>query len=231
MWFALTGKTAFDGGSMEQIHRAQQFSVLPIRELKSARVPSRLKLLLKSMLAFEPAMRPGVHKLVAELRSCAAQATGVRRSRVVLAAAATLILVASASFVFHSPRRNSASSSRLNPAPREQSIEPLPFENLSPEPDGAFWTHEAHANVSTKLAEIADLKTITRASAIIARADTTPAPFVKLNETVLPAVEQYRASRQIEKAQHRRKRVVYKRRLWDKLVYGWFSYPYHGKKK
>lgn len=218
---------------MEQIHRAQQFSVFPMRELKSARVPSRVTLLLKSMLAFEPARRPSTHKLAAELRRCAAKPTGARRTNVVLAAAATLILVASASFVFRSPRTNSApSSSRLNPAPRGQIIVPLPFENLSPEPDSAFWTHEGHDNVLAKLAEIADLKIISRTSAIVARTATAPEPFVEIDETVIPNVEQYRASPQIEKVQHRHKRVVYKRRLWDKLVYGWFSaHPYHVKKK
>ena len=99
LWFALTGKTPFAGRSMEEIHRAQQSSVLPIGELKSARTPARLRLLLKSMLAFEPAMRPGTHKLAAELQHCAAQATGVRRARVPLAAAAVLVLGASAFFV------------------------------------------------------------------------------------------------------------------------------------
>src|SRR5205809_7173047 len=76
LWFALTGKTPFAGRSMEEIHRAQQSSILPIGELKSARTPARLRLLLKAMLAFEPAMRPGTHKLAAELQHCAAQATG-----------------------------------------------------------------------------------------------------------------------------------------------------------
>src|SRR5438034_2212413 len=99
LWFALTGKTPFDGHGFEEIHRAQQSSVLPIGELKSARTPARLRLLLKSMLAFEPAMRPGTHKLAAELQYCAAQATGVRRARVPLAAAAVLVLGASAFFV------------------------------------------------------------------------------------------------------------------------------------
>jgi serine/threonine protein kinase len=74
LWFALTGKTPFTGGRSEEIRHAQQYNVLPVQQLKSARVPSRLRLLLKSMLAFEPAARPGIYELVAELRRCAAQA-------------------------------------------------------------------------------------------------------------------------------------------------------------
>jgi hypothetical protein len=67
LWFALTGKTPFAGYTCEEIHRAQQFNAPPIEQLKSARVPPRLRLLLKSMLAFEPAARPGTHELAAEL--------------------------------------------------------------------------------------------------------------------------------------------------------------------
>jgi serine/threonine protein kinase len=74
LWFALTGKTPFTGRRREEIHRAEQYNALPIQQLKSTRVQSRLRLLLKSMLAFEPAARPGTYELVAELRRCAAQA-------------------------------------------------------------------------------------------------------------------------------------------------------------
>src|SRR6266516_421211 len=84
LWFALTGKTPFGGQGFEEIRRTQQSDVLPIEQLKAARVPSRLKSLLKSMLAFEPAARPGTHELTAELRRCAAQVDGERRARVTL---------------------------------------------------------------------------------------------------------------------------------------------------
>jgi serine/threonine protein kinase len=163
LWFALTGKTPFVGRSMEEIHRAQQSNVLPIGQLKSAQVPSRLRLLLKSMLGLDPAARPGPHKLAVELRRCAAQATGrARGTRVVLAAAATLIPVVCASFVFHSVRAHLVPPpSGLNPALPEKSIVALPFENLSRERDSAFLAHGVH---DEKLAKIADLKIISRTS-------------------------------------------------------------------
>src|SRR6266536_3575494 len=63
LWFALTGKTPFAGRTVEEIHRAQQSDALPIEQLKAAHVPSRLGHLLKSMLAVEPAARPGTHDL------------------------------------------------------------------------------------------------------------------------------------------------------------------------
>jgi serine/threonine protein kinase len=240
LWFALTGKTPFAGRSVEEIHRAQQSNVLPIGQLKSARVPSRLRLLLKSMLALEPGKRPGVHKLAAELRCCAAQATGARRTRVVLAAAATLIPVACASFLFASLRTHSVPpSSGLNPALPEKIAAALPFENLSRGPDNMFLPHGVPDDVLTKLAKIADLKIISRTSvmrysgkedapeglaerdlgaaaasaenvvgddtvhftpmfitSVVARTATTPAPFVEIDQNVIPTMKRYRASPQ-----------------------------------
>src|SRR5262249_6726643 len=72
LWFAVTGKTPFGGRGFDDIRRAQQSDVLPLEQLKAAHVPSHLRSLLKSMLAFEPAARPGTHELSAELQRCAA---------------------------------------------------------------------------------------------------------------------------------------------------------------
>ena len=68
LWFALTGRTPFSGRTMEEIHRAQKSNALPLEQLKTAHVPSRLMSLLESMLAFAPAARPGIHYLAAQLR-------------------------------------------------------------------------------------------------------------------------------------------------------------------
>src|SRR5207247_4820918 len=92
LWFALTGKTPFDGHGFEEIRRAQQSDVLPIEQLKAAHVPSRLKSLFKSMLAFEPAARPGTQELTAKLRRCPAEVRGERRFRAGVSAVELLIL-------------------------------------------------------------------------------------------------------------------------------------------
>ena len=68
IWFALTGKTPFAGCNIEEIRSAQKSDALPIEQLKAGRVPSRLRSLLKSMLAFEPAARPGAHDLLKALK-------------------------------------------------------------------------------------------------------------------------------------------------------------------
>ena len=126
LWFALTGKTPFDGRNVEEIHRNQRSDALPIEQLKTAHVPSRLKSLLESMLAFEPAARPGIHHLAAQLRVCQQQD---KRTR-----------------------------------PPKKSIAVLPFENLSVDPENAYFAGGVHAEILTHLAKLAGLKVISRTS-------------------------------------------------------------------
>jgi serine/threonine protein kinase/tetratricopeptide (TPR) repeat protein len=157
LWFALTGKTPFEGHSVEEIHWAQQSKVLPIEQLKAAHVPSRLRSLLKSMLALEPTSRPGTNELAAQLQRCSPEGRSARHMRVALVAAALLVLAMSALFVFQ-PRSQNAP---LNP---DKSIAVLPFENLSPDPDNTYFADGVQDEILTTLARIADLKVIGRTS-------------------------------------------------------------------
>src|SRR6478735_2457140 len=84
LWFALTGKTPFAGYTLSEIHRAQESNRLPVEQLKGAHVPHRLKSLLESMLAFEPASRPGTRELAARLQRCSPEVRSVRRMRAAL---------------------------------------------------------------------------------------------------------------------------------------------------
>jgi serine/threonine protein kinase len=158
LWFALTGKTPFAGHSVEEIHWAQQSKVLPIEQLKAAHVPSRLRSLLKSMLALEPTSRPGTNELAAQLQRCSPEGRSARHTRVALVAAALLVLAMSALFVFQPLRIQNAP---LNP---DKSIAVLPFENLSPDPDNAYFADGVQDEILTTLARIADLKIIGRTS-------------------------------------------------------------------
>ena len=169
LWFALTGKTPFSGQDFEEIRRAQRSDVLPIEQLKAACVPSRLKSLLKSMLAFEPVARPGTHELTAELRRCAAQVDRERRTRVTLVAAAILILGASAFSIIWPPskgQRPEAVTEKppLNIPVAEKSIAVLPFENRSEEKQNAYFADGVQGEILTDLAKVADLKVISRTS-------------------------------------------------------------------
>jgi TolB-like protein/Tfp pilus assembly protein PilF len=134
--------------------------MLPIEQLKAAHVPSRLRSLLGSMLAFEPASRPGTSELAARLQRCSPEARSVRRTRFALAAAALIVLGMSALFVFQPSRIQNAA---LNPA-ADKSIAVLPFENLSEEKQNEYFADGVQDEILTYLAKIADLKVISRAS-------------------------------------------------------------------
>ena len=155
LWFALTGKTPFAGRSVEEIHRAQQSNALPIEQLKAAHVPHRLRSLLESMLAVEPAARPGTHDLAARLQSCSAEASSVRRTHVTFATLLIALTAAAGWIVW---------KSELISRPAVKGIAVLPFENLSPDPDNAYFAGGVQDEILTDLAKIADLKVISRTS-------------------------------------------------------------------
>src|SRR5262245_56953339 len=99
LWFALTGKIPFTGRNLPEIHRAQKSDVLPTEQLKAAHVPHRLRSLLESMLAFEPASRPGTGELTARLQRCSPEVRSVRRTRAALAVATAVIFGVSTLFL------------------------------------------------------------------------------------------------------------------------------------
>jgi serine/threonine-protein kinase len=161
LWFALTGKTPFAGRNLSEIHHAQQSNLLPVEQLKAAHVPHRLRSLLESMLAFEPASRPGTRELATRLQHCSPEARSTRRRYSALAAAALLILGISASFIFLSVRTQNSLS---NLTASNKSIAVLPFENLSPDPNNIYFAEGVQDEILTRLASLADLKVISRNS-------------------------------------------------------------------
>jgi serine/threonine protein kinase/Tfp pilus assembly protein PilF len=161
LWFALTGYTPFAGHKVEEIHRAQRSDVLPIEELKAARVPSRLRSLLESMLALDPASRPGTHELAARLQRCSPEAHHALRTGVALALTAIVILGVSLFFILLSLRTQNPVS---NVGIAEKSLAVLPFENFSGDPQNAYFADGIQEEILTRLAKIADLKVISRTS-------------------------------------------------------------------
>ena len=69
LWYLLTGHMPFPGASVEEFRKSHASHVLPIEQLKAARVPRRLISLLVSMLAAEPAAsrRADAHVEIARL--------------------------------------------------------------------------------------------------------------------------------------------------------------------
>ena len=153
LWFALTGKPPFAGHTLSEIHRAQKSNALPLEQLKAAHVPHRLKSLLESMLAFEPASRPGTGELAARLQRCSPEVRSVRRTRAALAVATVLVFGISTLFLAQRPR-----------FARDKSIAVLPFENRSEDKANAYFAEGIQDEILTRLSKIADLKVISRTS-------------------------------------------------------------------
>jgi eukaryotic-like serine/threonine-protein kinase len=165
LWFVLTGKTPFAGRNIEEIRCAQKSDPLPTKQLKAAHVPSRLRSLLKSMLALEPAARPGIKDLAASLRRCSAQTNSVRRIRVAIAFAAFLILGASALFIFHSQHTHPvAVESVSNPAVLEKSVAVLPFDNQNRDPGIDYLSDGITESIIHGLSQLSQLKVMARST-------------------------------------------------------------------
>src|SRR5262249_6301664 len=161
LWFALTGNTPFAGRTLSEIHRAQQSNALPTEQLKATHVPHHVKSLLESMLAFEPASRPGTRELAARLQRCSPEVRSIRRTRVALASAIILILGATGFFAFRSLHTQDLG---LNSPVPEKSIAVLPFENLSEDEANAYFAQGIQDEILTRLSKIADLKVTSRTS-------------------------------------------------------------------
>jgi serine/threonine protein kinase/Flp pilus assembly protein TadD len=173
LWYLLTGHRPFQGATIEQIRASQHSQALPIEQLKAARVPSRLVSLLVSMLAREPAARPGVHALTSQLQDCRAQILDRWKAARRLALAAGLIGIATAAFALFPRWHNRAMSHNAVPANiPEKSIAVLPFENRSEEKENAFFADGMQDDVLTSLVKIKELKVIGRSSVMSYRDGT-----------------------------------------------------------
>src|SRR6266487_933522 len=165
LWYLLTGNRPFQGTTIEQIRASQHTRALPIEQLKTARVPSRLISLLVSMLAPEPAARPGVRALTSQLQNCRVQILDRWKAARRLALAAGLIGMAAAAFVLFARWHSRAMSQNAAPANvSEKSIAVLPFDNLSHDQANANFAVGGQDEVLSGLAKIAKLKVISRTS-------------------------------------------------------------------
>jgi TolB-like protein/Tfp pilus assembly protein PilF len=107
------------------------------------------------MLAFEPASRPGTHELAARLQRCSPEARHVQRTRLALAASLIALVVAAGWIVW---------TSEFIRHPLPNGVAVLPFENLSSDPDNAYFAAGIQDEILTRLVSIAGLKVISRTS-------------------------------------------------------------------
>jgi serine/threonine-protein kinase len=171
LWFALTGRAPFRGRDLKEIRCAQKSDALPFEQLRAARVPARLRLLLRSMLALDPPTRPGVKSLAAELQRCLAEINSKNiRRRIIFAAILILMAGISALFIFPSLRTGpwplaTAEKPASNRPALGKSIAILPFENASNEPNTEYLSEGISEVLINSLSELPQLRVIARPTA------------------------------------------------------------------
>ena len=162
LWYALTGELPCPGKTIEEIRHCQTEVALPIGQLRARKIPKRVIRLLQHTLAVDPAQRPASSReLLEALESCRARLARPNESRLRRWAAAILVaaLVAAALFALRTQRP------KMAPAPiPEKSIAVLPFENISDRKDNSDFAVGIQDDVLTSLAQIHDLKVISRTS-------------------------------------------------------------------
>jgi len=163
LWYLLTGRTPFVGGTMEEI-RVRQTGELPLEHVRGLHLPGQVIALLKSMLAPDPKDRPQTaRELLSVVHSCYERFNPQARSRrrraalagAVLILALTVAGIAFGAWLFQRMRFF---------APIERSIAVLPFENLSSDKENAYFAEGIQDEILTRLSRIADLKVISRTS-------------------------------------------------------------------
>jgi serine/threonine protein kinase len=156
LWYLLTGQTPFRGQTPEQIR--SKHDKLPLEQLKAVHVHTRVMTLLKSMLAVDPAERPqSARELLAVVHPCYTRfepRARLRRKRLMFAAAGSALAITVVAFAISLYQR------ARSYAEMERSIAVLPFENLSPSTEDAFFTAGMQGELTAGLARLANLKVI-----------------------------------------------------------------------
>ncbi|HYZ74771.1 MAG TPA: hypothetical protein VE641_16950, partial [Chthoniobacterales bacterium] len=195
LWEMLSGRPPFRGSAAELMDQ-HQHTAPPFQKLRD--IPGPILALLKVLLAKDPNQRfqspaqlqqavakirgaigSGLHLTADELRSAGAQGTAnvskrkprKQTVRWVLGVGLSLAIVVIAWF-FSSGHLGLFNQRSTVAAPTEKSIAVLPFENISPNKDDAYFADGVQDEILNNLARIAQLKVISRTSVMQYRADT-----------------------------------------------------------
>jgi len=174
LWFALTGLPPHSGKTIEEIRERQTRDDLPIAQLVARKVPEPVVKLLRSTLAIDPSKRSAsARELMEALESCRRKlANRIGVFYKLAALIAVVAIVATTFFTLRVNRQKITSASAGNIAPSaaaptalpRKSIAVLPFENLSADPENAFFAGGVQDEILTDLSKIAELKVISRTS-------------------------------------------------------------------
>ncbi|HSS16416.1 MAG TPA: FlgO family outer membrane protein, partial [Candidatus Dormibacteraeota bacterium] len=172
LWFMLTGKLPFDG-TRDAIRQKQLSATLPVDHLKG--IPRTVVDLIKRMLEADPDKRPqSPGALKEQLNKCiaaidAAKQKQRRRFAYSALAAAAIVIAALGAFYILQWKPVTGAASEIVP---EKSVAVLPFANLIPESDGAYFADGIRAQIAAHLAKIANLKVVSGSST--QRYESTP---------------------------------------------------------
>ena len=160
LWFALTGLAPHFGQTLDEIRDRKMCDDLPVAQLAARKIPESLVRVLCSTLAPHPGERPAsARELMEALESCRRKLTrrvGEKRRLALIAMLTLLAAAAGAGYYFF--------SQRLAFKTPDKSIAVLPFENLSRDPDNAYFAEGMQDEILARLSKIADLKVISRTS-------------------------------------------------------------------
>jgi TolB-like protein/predicted Zn-dependent protease len=171
----LTSKPPFYVGNIDrQIREKIPASMMERRkelEIEAVPIPAVWEQCVAACLAKDPARRPqSVREIARQLQVPSLEARPLRvrpffprkKKRVLALTLASLCLLALGTWYFVG--HYTASSRAMTSGLPEKSIAVLPFENLSRDPDNAYFAEGIQEEILTRLAKIADLKVISRTS-------------------------------------------------------------------
>src|ERR1700677_3145065 len=159
LYFLLTGKPPFKADRLSELAGSVTSTAVPIDRLKAAGITLPVRRLLGSLLSTDPNRRPRDGQALTEaVAECQRKTTdrGNWKSAWSLAAIPTTLLAAVGTVY--------VASGFLGRNTPPKSIAVLPFDNLNPMGDKAYFADGVQDEILTDLATVADLQVISRGS-------------------------------------------------------------------
>jgi serine/threonine protein kinase len=178
LYYLLTGSPLFAAADINELANLTRCDRSLANHLKATRLPAPAQRLLTSLLSADPENRPqNALALTEAIVKCQWATNAPRRQKglvIVSIFAALLALVGFLCFFGAIPSGN----------PAEKSIAVLPFENLSPTSDKAYFADGVQDEILTRLAGIADLQVISSSSVKAYRDPVSRPPLPKIAEAL-----------------------------------------------